>query len=411
MTLVMVALLIVVAIQAAAIFALLISRSRRVRGEGALRESEERFRLMAEHAPVMMWTARPDTTLDYLNGTCMAFTGLPLEQLLDEGWLSCVHPDDLDHCTRTYVPAVAARRPFLMEYRLRGADGVHRWVLASGVPKFKLDGSFAGYIGCSTDIDEKKRAESELLQHRGDLAHLTRVATLNELAASFAHELTQPLTAILSNAQAAQTFLARPPIDPMELHEVLRDIIEDDHRANAIIQRLRALARKEQLEFTTLDLEAALREVTLLLRGDAIANNVRIRLELERGLPPVRGDRVQLQQVALNLLLNAFHAMRELPTNERQVVVQAGTSTASAVTVAVRDRGPGLADAELDRIFHSFYTTKSDGLGMGLSISRSIVQAHGGRLWAENNAARGATFYFTVPVENDAHSSSIAHDN
>ena len=393
-------LVLAVTIQGVVIVALLISRARRARVERVLRESEARFRLMADRAPVMIWTARPDTTLDYLNSTCVEFTGLPIEQLLDEGWLAAVHAEDREHCVRIYSPAVATRTPFLMEYRLRRADGSYRWVLDSGVPKYGPDGGFTGYIGCCIDVSERKRAEYELLQQRQELAHLNRISTLGELAASMAHELNQPLTAILSNAQAGQRFLRTGSgADTKEIHDVLQDIIEDNHRAAHVIRRLRSLAKKEDLEFVTLDIETAMREVALLLHNDAVLHNVHVSLEFQNSLPPVRGDRVQLQQVALNLLLNAFDAMKGTPAHERQVVVRAEPAEARAVTVAVRDSGTGVSDELLDRIFESFYTTKREGLGMGLSISRSIIQAHGGRLWAENNADRGVTFYFTVPTD------------
>jgi PAS domain S-box-containing protein len=157
------ALVLVVAIQAAVIIALLVQQARRTRAERALRGSEERFRLMADRAPVMMWTARPDTTLDFLNRTCVDFTGIPLDQLLGEGWLNAVHPEDLEHCTRTYVPAFEARQPFLMEYRIRRADGAYRWLLDSGGPKYEANGSFAGYIGCSIDITERRDAEESAM--------------------------------------------------------------------------------------------------------------------------------------------------------------------------------------------------------------------------------------------------------
>jgi two-component system sensor kinase FixL len=214
-----------------------------------------------------------------------------------------------------------------------------------------------------------------------------------------AHELNQPLTGILSNAQAAQRFLALNPADLDEVREILKDIVQDDNRASEVIQKLRALYKKEALTFAPLDLPGVIDDVVQLMHSDAVLHNVRIALETDAALPRARGDRVQLQQVVLNLLRNAIDAMKDRPMNDRVVLVCAQQQDAAYLRVAVKDRGTGLTADKLDRIFQPFYTTKRDGLGMGLSISRSIIEAHGGRLWAENNPDRGMTFYFTVAVE------------
>jgi two-component system, LuxR family, sensor kinase FixL len=222
---------------------------------------------------------------------------------------------------------------------------------------------------------------------------------MGELSASLAHELNQPLTAILSNAQAAQRFLSVNPADLTEVQEILQDIVEADSRASEVIQRMRALVKKEDLAFAPLDLAGVIGDVAALVHSDAIFHGMRIVLELDPGLPQALGDKVQLQQVVLNLLLNAFDAMKDCPVYEREVKVRAETEGTGVLRVAVRDRGIGLSSDKLEKIFRPFYTTKRDGLGMGLSISRSIVEAHGGRLWAENNSDRGATFYCTLPCE------------
>jgi two-component system sensor kinase FixL len=367
----------------------------------ALRESEARFRIMANTAPVMIWMSGPDKLCTFFNKGWLDFTGRSLEHELGNGWTEGVHPDDFDHCIGIYVDAFDARREFTMEYRLRRFDAEYCWVLDHGVPRFESDDTFLGYIGTAIDITERKRTESELRRQRDELAHVNRVSTMGELSASLAHELNQPLTAILSNAQAAQRFLAAQPVAIEELREILDDIVHDDSRASEVIQRMRALVKKEELAFGPLDLASVISDVAALVHSDAILNGVRIVLELNPGLPPARGDKVQLQQVVLNLLLNAFDAMKDCPVIEREVKVQAEMTGADSVRVMVRDRGTGLSGDKLDKIFRPFYTTKRDGLGMGLTISRSIIEAHGGRLWVENNPDRGATFYCTLPVSEE----------
>jgi two-component system sensor kinase FixL len=240
----------------------------------------------------------------------------------------------------------------------------------------------------------------EAVQQRAELAHMARVSTMGELTASLAHELNQPLTAILSNTQAAQRFLSAHPANLNEVREILADIVQDNTRASEVIRRIRALVKKEDLELAHLELLNIIRDVVQLVHSDAVLRNVRVSLQSSPEFPLVRGDKVQLQQVVLNLLLNAFDAMKDCPIDEREVSVQFESNGADVVEVAVRDRGTGLTGDILDKIFQPFFTTKREGLGMGLSISRSIIEAHGGKLWADNNVGSGATFYFTLPVEN-----------
>ncbi|WP_254615753.1 sensor histidine kinase [Cupriavidus basilensis] len=259
------------------------------------------------------------------------------------------------------------------------------------------DASFDGEpLLLTVVIDRTERYE--LQRNRQELAHLTRVSTLGELASSLAHELNQPLTAILSNAQAAQRFMSTQPVNLAEVREILQDIVEDNHRASEVIRRIRRLVKKGDLEAAPLSLERVIGDVALLVHSDAIVRGIRVVQHTEPTLPPAQGDSVQVQQVVLNLLLNAFHAVESRPARDRVVMVDATREGASMVRVAVRDRGPGLSADKLDQIFKPFFTSKREGLGLGLSISRSIVEMHGGRIWAENNSDQGATFYFTLPV-------------
>jgi signal transduction histidine kinase len=244
----------------------------------------------------------------------------------------------------------------------------------------------------------RKQGELEAQRLRQDLTHIGRVSALGELAASLAHELNQPLTAILSNAQAAQRLLAVDAANLEEVREILRDIVTDDKRAGDIIHRLSGLIKKGDLEFGPLDLNEIVGEVTWLVRSDAILRNVSLSLEFADDLPKVRGDRVQLQQVVLNLVLNALDAMREPRVESRTLVIRTARDGAAAVTVAVQDAGVGIDETVGDRMFQPLYTTKPGGLGMGLAIARTIVGAHGGALGAANNAQGGATFHFTLPT-------------
>ena len=244
----------------------------------------------------------------------------------------------------------------------------------------------------------RRRSETEGQRLRQDLAHVGRLSTMGELTASLAHELNQPLTAILSNAQAAQRILASDPTDLAEIREILGDIVEDDKRAGEVIHRLRGFLKKSNVELAALDIGELVGQVARLVTSDAIIRNVAIRLDLAPGLPPVCGDRVQLQQVILNLLMNGLDAMREPGESERTLVLRTFSEGPASVVVAVEDSGVGIDEADLEHVFHAFYTTKADGLGMGLAIARSIVEAHGGRLSARNNPGGGATFSFTLPT-------------
>ena len=245
----------------------------------------------------------------------------------------------------------------------------------------------------------RRQGELETQRLRQELTHIGRVSAMGELTASLAHELNQPLTAILSNAQAAQRLLAIDVVDVAEIREILNDIVADDKRAAAVIQRLRVLLKKGDLDFATLDLNEIVGEVAWVVRNDALLRSVSLMLDLAPGLPSVVGDRVQLQQVVLNLVLNGLDALGPASAGARTLVIRTARDGTAAVTVAVRDSGAGIDANDTDRIFQPLYTTKADGLGMGLAIARTIVGAHGGRLVAENNDDAGATVRFTLPVE------------
>ncbi len=256
-------------------------------------------------------------------------------------------------------------------------------------------------LGVSQDVTQQKQAERQLEQQRSELAHISRAVVLGELSGSLAHELNQPLAAILSNAQAAQRFLAKDPPDLGEVRDILSDIVTEDRRAGEVIRRLRALLKGGDPRREPLAVGDVIEEVLALARSDLIGRGVAVHRDFAGGLPPLPGDRVQLQQVLLNLILNGCDAMAETPPAGRTLTV-ATARDGAMVRVSVSDRGCGLVGGDTERIFQPFFTTKSHGLGMGLAICRSIVAAHGGRIWAEPNPDRGAVFHVTLPVSREA---------
>ncbi len=370
----------------------------RKRSEEALRESEARFRNIANAAPVMIWMSGTDKLCNFFNTGWLNFTGRMLERELGNGWAEGLHPEDLAACLKHYTESFDARRPFTMEYRLRRHDGEYRWISDTGVPRYDSERNFLGYIGSCVDLTERKRAEVEALRQRAELTHVARVSTMGALASSLAHELNQPLSAILSNAQAASRFLAAATPDLVEVRGALEDIAQDTKRAGEVIRQVRALVRRDEPNLVPLDLNRVISDVVRLLHSDMLIRKVRIALELDPALRKASGDSAQLQQVILNLVLNAFDSMKDVPERRRTASLRTRQPDAATIRVEVGDYGTGISPDRLANLFEPFRSSKRDGLGLGLSISHSIIEAHKGQLWAENNPDLGATFYFTLPV-------------
>jgi PAS domain S-box-containing protein len=363
--------------------------------EAKLRESEERFRIMANCAPVLIWMAGPDKLCEFFNQGWLAFTGRTLEQEIGNGWVQGVHPDDMQHCLEVYHSAFDARRPFEIEYRLRRRDGEYRWVLDTGAPHFAPDAEFMGYVGTAVDISDQKQAEKSNWR----VEHLQRLAVMGELMAAIAHELNQPLTAISNDVDTAAKLLnsASPRLD--ELTEIISDIRADGGRAREVISRIRDFVLKRETRMGPLDLNSVVTDALDLLAGDARRRGVQVRAELPPGIPLVIGNPTRLRQVLINLAMNGMDAMANTPRAKRCLTVQTRSTDDDHIEVAVVDCGDGVAPDHLPHLFESFFTTKSEGMGLGLFLARSIVDSHRGRIWAENSPCGGAIFRFTVLAE------------
>jgi len=357
---------------------------------------QDQLRLAIDTIPGLVWSALPDGSAEFLNQRWLEYTGLSLKEGLDWGGKVAVHPEDLARFLDEWKAALADGKPLETEARLRRADGEYRWLLIRAVPLRDEAGKIVKWYGASADIEDRKRAEETLRKSQAELAHVTRVTTMGELAASIAHEVNQPLSAIVNNSSACLRWLASEEPNLDETREAVRRIIRDGNRAAEVIARIRALLRKTDTEKARLDINQTIRDVVMLTRNEATGKGVAIRMELAAGLPAVLGDRVQLQQVILNLILNGIEAMSSVTDRPRELLVSSRQYESVKALITVRDSGVGLGEQDLERIFDAFHTTKSQGLGMGLAISRSIVEDHGGRLWGVLNEGPGATFQFTL---------------
>ena len=384
----------VLLIQAGLIAWLLLERRRRYRMASALEESQERMNLAARAARLSLWVW--DVARDRIWATTYLRerAGLPETPIAFEEVLAKVHPADreqLDHAVRK---ALATGEELDVEYRITEEDGAVRWIAARG----RVDkGNGQHVLGVAVDITERKLAELRAAEDRAALRHMTRVSMLGQLSASIAHQLNQPLAAILGNAEAARKMLGRERVDLAELREICDDIVTEDNRAAEVIRRLGALYRRGDMKMEPLDLNELIRETLDLLRAELLTRHIVPRTDLATRLLTVDGGRVQLQQVLLNLILNAADAMNGIDAGARTLAVRS-ESTGADVRLSVVDNGPGIAEDDLKHVFDAFWSTKPGGMGIGLAICQSIVAAHHGRITAANNAAGGATFCVSLPA-------------
>ena len=355
-----------------------------------LAEQERKFREIVESIPAVAFVTDADGHRAFWNRRWVEYTGVPVEQALGDGWEKAVHPDEITRVRDKWLTAVARGEPLEYEARLRDADGVYRWFQVRAAPVRDRAGRVTKWCGVATDVEDRKRAD----ELQSELAHIDRVTTLGEMAASISHELKQPLTASLINAQTSLRWLHRAQPDVDEASQAIARIVEDGTRATTILERLRALYTKAPTIRQAVNVNEAVREMAVLLNDQAQRNAVSIRTELAPDVPHVIADRVQFQQVLMNLVLNGIEAMNEAGG----ILTIRSAILDEQVRISVSDTGVGLPTQGVDRMFDAFFTTKPNGSGMGLSISRTIIESHGGRIWATRNVSPGATFHFSLPI-------------
>jgi PAS domain S-box-containing protein len=376
--------------------AFVLDLTERKRAEEALRESELRLRSVIDGIPGFVAVLAPNGELEAVNRQIIEYCGQSLEELKNWGTTGTVHAEDLPHVFKVFTQSITSGIPYQIEHRLRRFDGEYRWFDNRAIPIRDDFGRVSRWYILLTDIEDRTQALARLHQMQSDLAHMNRVSIMGELAGSLSHEITQPVASARNNARAAQNFLDMQPPELNEVREAIACVIGDAQRAGDIIERIRDQIKKAPPRKKSFDLNGAINEVIALTRSAIIGNDISVQTRLEDRVLSVEGDRVQLQQVLLNLILNAVEAMGSIEAGARELAISTAQDH-TGVAVAVCDSGPGIDPAHLERVFETFYTTKSSGTGMGLSICRSIIDAHGGRLWVEANVPRGAIFRFTLP--------------
>ncbi|HMG05308.1 MAG TPA: ATP-binding protein, partial [Chthoniobacterales bacterium] len=373
--------------------------------EAAVREREARISLAAESANLALWVYDPQEDVTWLSDKGREIFGFtPNERLSADSFRSRIHPDERDLVMSAFQGAQTSPDGFELEHRVVRSEQDTRWVIVRGRSLRDEAGKLLELIGVTIDITAQKKADLENQTHRQEMAHLSRVAVMGEMAGSLAHELNQPLLAIASNASSARRFLERGELERGLLLELLQDISADSQRAGEVIRSVRGFVRKGDGRSELIDLNETVANVARLMRSDLLMRESMVLTELDPKLPMIEGIAVHIQQVLLNLILNALDAMQTLPATKRRVTITTRTVNETKIEVSVRDSGTGLPADKLEKIFEHFYSTKREGMGMGLTIARSIIAAHGGMLEAENAEGGGARFFFRIPVAQEKNS-------
>jgi PAS domain S-box-containing protein len=369
----------------------------RKRAEEALRESERNLRLLIEAIPGFVSVNSPEGKLEYVNQRLLDYTGMTAGDPAKFDWTSVIYPDDVESLGSSWLECVAVGRPHEAEFRLRRFDGIYRWVHSRAEPLRDSEGRIMRWYSLLHDVDDRKNAEESLRRTQAQLSRASHVATVGELAASIAHEVNQPLAAVVANGNACLRWLYGDAPNLAKARQAAERIVRDGNDAGEVVRRIRALFKRAAPEKLTLDINEIIGEVLHLLHGEILRKRVTVETDLEErdSAALIVGDRVQLQQVILNLLINGIEAMDTVVERPRKLFIRSQRQDDNSVLVEIRDYGIGLDDPE--KVFEAFYTTKESGMGMGLPICRSIIEAHQGRLWTTRGEGPGAAFFFTLP--------------
>ena len=365
------------------------------RGEEDVAASERSLRLLIDTIPALVWRTSPTGMNEYANRRLLEFSGQSLHWFRGVGWQNLIHPDDLPPTLAIWQKALDEGAQYRNSFRLLRKDGIYRWFEVRGEPFRDESGLVIAYYGVLFDIDDRKRAEDALMQTRARLTRAAQAATLAELSASVAHEINQPLQAIVSNGEACQSWILKDPPNIDRALLTVERVVRDGKAAAAVVSKIRGLFRKASPRKGLLDLNDAIREVLVLMADEIAKRGAAVNIHLEQSVVEVLADRIQMQQVLTNLITNAIEAMEGNPAPEKVVTIRTDSNVAGAICVHVVDRGNGTSD--VDSIFDSFFTTKESGMGMGLTICRAIVDSHGGQLRATRNADAGMTVSFSLP--------------
>lgn len=388
-----------VVLETTLIFSLVTNLLHRRKAERSLVESEELVRLAVSSAGTGLWSLDSGTGSIWVSDKTRELLGIALdEELTLEKFFGVILPEDRESVRLAVKETLQGEKESPIEYRVGHPDGTVRWIVSRGRLQKRTAWDSIRLMGVSVDVTPRKKAEFADLKHREDLARVSHLASISELSAALAHQINQPLSAILSNAQAAARYLTRKPPNLDEMSEMLSDIIKDNERASDVIRRLRALFRTGTVDFNSIDLNQVVREAAGFAKDSEKLNRVSIVTDLEEGLPLVEGDMLHLEQVILNLVYNGVEAMEVSQIEHCVIRISTEKYDEDCVKVSIQDKGPGIDETTKDQMFQAFQSSKPDGMGMGLSICRSIIEAHGGRIWAENcPECSGAIFSFTVP--------------